>query len=92
MRALVLAIALLLLPVTPRAQSGGTLRISQSLIANGGGVATGATLRLDGTIALVCAGPVPSGQMTGGAYRLRGGFWPEDDAASSDALFADGFE
>jgi hypothetical protein len=92
MRTLLLAIALVLVPATPRAQSGGTFRINQALIANGGGVATGATLRLDGTIALVCAGPVPSGQMTGGAYRLRGGFWPEDDAATGDALFADGFE
>lgn len=83
---------LALLPATPHAQSGGTLRISQSLVANGGGTATGAAYRLDGTIALVCAGPAPTGQMTGGTLRLRGGFWPEDEAAAADVLLADGFE
>lgn len=76
----------------PHAQSGGTFRISQSLVASGGGVASGAGWRLEGTVALVCAGPVPSGQMAGGSLRLRGGFWPEDDVAAGDVLLADGFE
>ncbi len=88
----ILVALLALLPATPHAQSGGTLRISQSLVANGGGTATGAAYRLDGTIALVCAGPAPTGQMTGGTLRLRGGFWPEDEAAAADVLLADGFE
>ena len=73
------------------AQSGGTFSLTQVLVANGGGTSSGGTRVLAGTIALVCAGPAPGGQMTGGTFRLRGGFWPGDEGAE-DSLFADGFE
>jgi hypothetical protein len=81
-----------LLPNVPHAQSGGALRVSQSVVANGGGVATGATLRLEGSLAQVSAGPIPEGRMTGGPFRLRGGFWPADDGPAGDLLLLDGFE
>ena len=74
------------------AQSGGTFALSQTLLANGGGTSSGGTRVLAGTISLVCAGPVPGGEMTGGTVRLRGGFWPEADAPVEDVMFADGFE
>jgi hypothetical protein len=87
-----LVVLFALLPATPQAQSGGTFRISQPLVASGGGIATGAALRLEGTIAQVSAGPLPGGRMTGGAFRLRGGFWPPDDGPAGELLFANGFE
>jgi hypothetical protein len=90
---LLLFVALSLAPLAHvDAQSGGTFSLTQVLIANGGGTSSGGTRTVAGTISLVCAGPTPGGQMTGGTIRLRGGFWPEDDGVEGDVLHADGFE
>ena len=58
----------LLLPVLGRAQ---TYTIDWYKIAGGGGVSTGGTYQVNGTIGQADA----SGALTGGGYSLTGGFW-----------------
>jgi hypothetical protein len=53
------------------AQSGGTFTITKSVIADGGGRATGGTFTVDGTIGQSVAG----GPSTGGTFSLASGFW-----------------
>ena len=56
---------------TASAQSGGTFVIQKSVIAGGGGQATGGGFTLDGTIGQSIAGA----KSTGGGFDLSGGFW-----------------
>lgn len=53
------------------AQSGGTFNIEKSVIAGGGGQASGGTFVLDGTVGQALAG-VTSG---GGTFIVESGFW-----------------
>lgn len=70
---------------TSAQSSGGAYRLVQNAIANGGGHSSGGAIALQGTIGQTDAGP----SMTGGDYRLHGGFW---SGTPSDALFNNGFE
>jgi Cohesin domain/Dockerin type I domain len=60
-------------------QSGGTFLIEKSVIANGGGSASGGTFALDGTIAESLAGAASSG----GVFTLNSGFWASSAAPTS---------
>ena len=51
--------------------SGGAFEIKQSVVANGGGRATGGSFTLDGTAGQSAAGE----QMTGGNFSVSNGFW-----------------
>ena len=53
------------------AQSGGTFTITKSVVAGGGGTASGGTFVATGTIAQ----PVSGTSSTGGTFVLSGGFW-----------------
>ena len=61
-------------------QSGGAYRIDKSTVDGGGGRSTQGNYTLDGTIGQADAGPVPGGEMSGGAFRLQGGYWPDTEA------------
>lgn len=69
MKKLLLLIGLLL-PLLGRAQS---YTIDWYKIAGGGGLSTGGTYQVNGTIGQPDASA--NGAMTGGAYSLTGGFW-----------------
>ena len=60
-----------IISVSAFAQSGGVFVIEKSVIAGGGGTATGGGFTLDGTIGQSVAGVTS----TGGAFELGGGFW-----------------
>ncbi len=53
------------------AQTGGPFAIEKSVIAGGGGTASGGTFRLDGTVGQWS----PVTNTSGGVYDLGGGFW-----------------
>src|SRR5438309_6053612 len=53
------------------AQSGGTFTITKSVIATGGGSASGGTFSMDGTIGQSLAGTTSAG----GTFSLQSGFW-----------------
>lgn len=53
------------------AQSGGTYEITQSVVSNGGGTASGGTFGLTGTNDQALAGT----NSTGGQFGASGGFW-----------------
>lgn len=53
------------------AQSGGEYDLSWSTIDGGGGRSTGGTYTVGGTL-----GQPDAGELSGGDYVLRGGFWP----------------
>ena len=65
------------------AQSGGTFEIKKSVIASGGGVATGGAFSLDSTI----AEPIAGTNSTGGPFSLTGGY-RAGSAAEMAANFA----
>lgn len=69
---LTLMVFLLCSPIS-MAQSGGTLNITQSVIASGGGqnASGGGNFAVAGTIGQSLAGT----NQTGGTFNLRGGFW-----------------
>lgn len=73
-------------------QSGGAYRIDKSTVDGGGGRSSQGNYALDGTIGQADAGPVPGGEMSGGAFRLQGGYWPDTEAPTGDSVFSDGFE
>ena len=52
-------------------QSGGQFNIDRTVIAGGGGVSTGGSLSLQGTIGQASAGA----QSNGGQFSITGGFW-----------------
>lgn len=60
-----------LLSLTILAQSGGTYVITQSVISNGGGVASGGAFGIIGTAGQPAAGV----NSTNGGFGVRGGFW-----------------
>jgi hypothetical protein len=70
------------------AQDGPTpdFAIDWYTLDGGGGLSTGATFSLTGTIGQHDASVMES---TGGVYSLSGGFW---GAGASSHLFSDGFE
>ncbi len=63
--------------------AGGSFRIRSHTI-DGGARSTGGAFTLYGT-----TGQADAGDHVGGAFRLRGGFWP---TTFDDTLFRDGFE
>lgn len=63
--------------------SGGGFRIRSHTI-DGGARSTGGAFVLSGT-----TGQADAGDHVGGAFRLRGGFWP---TSFDDTLFRNGFE
>jgi len=69
--ALVTILLLLLLPAAAIAQEGGGYEITAWTLDGGGGSSSGGTYGLSGTIGQPEAGP----GLTGGSYRLTGGFW-----------------
>lgn len=70
--------------IAAAAQVGGSFEISSGTIDNGGGIATGDGLSVDGTI-----GQPDAGLAAGGSFVLQGGFWTRDTA---DLIFRDSFE
>lgn len=77
--------ALLLATGLAAAQSGGDYRIASSTLDGGGGVVAGGDFRATTTIAQIDA----HAALAGGAFVVRGGFWPTPD---DDRLFRNGFE
>ncbi len=75
-------------PTSPQPQGTGQSS-DRSVIAAGGGTSSGGSFSIDGTIGQADADPLqPS---TGGVFSISGGFW-FTVSATSDALFANGFE
>ena len=62
-----------------QAQTGGTFTITKSVIAGGGGQATGGVFLLDGTIGQSLAGTTSAG----GTFELGSGFWGGGSAPAS---------
>jgi hypothetical protein len=60
----------LLTATTAQAQSGGPFDLSRSVIAGGGGASAASSIEADGTI-----GQSAAGQLSGGSFELKGGFW-----------------
>ena len=67
---LFLALAMLLIPATAVAQSGGDYDLTWSTIDGGGGASSGGDYTLVGAI-----GQVDAGAVNGGDYAVDGGFW-----------------
>ena len=63
-----------------QAQTGGTFTITKSVIAGGGGQATGGIFSLDGTIGQSLAGTTSAG----GTFELGSGFWGGGSAPAAD--------
>jgi hypothetical protein len=61
--------------------------LTRSTVDSGGGRSSGVGYQLEGTI-----GQPDAQASSGGAFRLRGGFWVPTPAPQGDALFGDGFE
>jgi hypothetical protein len=68
--------------------SGGDFRIGRSVIAAGSIRAAGATF----TVATTVGQHDAIARMSGGSFRVSGGFWPASSAPSGEAIFDDGFE
>ena len=68
--------------------SGGNFEITKITVDNGGGISSGGSFSLSGTIGQADASIQTS---NGGSYLLAGGFWANVDAAR-EQIFADGFE
>jgi len=68
-------------------QSGGDFSINKSTIASGGGTSNGGNYAVAGTIGQVDA----SEELTGGNFRLTGGFW-NNRSINSDIIFKNSFE
>lgn len=74
------------LPVSAWSQAaGGDYRITSSSLDGGGGTVTGGAFRATTTIAQADA----HAATIGGAFRARGGLWPQP---ANDRLFAHDFE
>src|SRR5688572_927579 len=71
MRLATFCVLLVCLSSMSLAQSGGQFTITKSVIAGGGGRATGGTFTVDGTIGQSVAG----GPSTGATFTLISGFW-----------------
>jgi hypothetical protein len=69
-RTLILLCLVLLLAGSARASSGGTYTLSWFSVDGGGGPASAGELTLGGT-----AGQTDAGVLSGGQYKLAGGFW-----------------
>ena len=63
------------------AQTGGTYDLTWSTL-DGSGTSSGGVFGLSGTI-----GQAEAGEMSGGAFVLRGGFWLSTTAAAGHDLF-----
>ncbi|MDM7923114.1 MAG: hypothetical protein QUS14_12510 [Pyrinomonadaceae bacterium] len=70
-RIVLLSAILLALTGLTFAQSGGNFSITKSVIAGGGGSASGGNFSVNGTIGQAVAG----GPSTGGSFSLQSGFW-----------------
>ena len=90
LRSILIPTALGLASIPGLAQlTGGPFEIPKSTIDGGGGRSTGGSFELTGTIGQPDAGQ----SLTGGNFRLSGGFWPGGERATEDDLiFSDGFE
>lgn len=78
--------------VVASGQSGGAFRIDKSTLDDGGGRSAQGNYTLDGTIGQADAGPAPGGEMSGGAFRLQGGYWPDTETPAGDSIYSNGFE
>jgi len=76
------ALALLALASTARAQSGGPYTLTWSTVDGGGGTSTGGPYTLAGTI-----GQPDAGLLAGGNYTLSGGFWVGGAAAPDRSVY-----
>ncbi|MDZ4812799.1 MAG: hypothetical protein SGI99_09340 [Pseudomonadota bacterium] len=87
-----LAAGLALLWVLPlAAQSGGVFELTWSSIDGGGGVATGGSFRVQGSVAQPDA--TPAAPLLGGTFRLLPGFIVlGENAPAADSIFTNGFE
>ena len=65
------------------AAAAQTLSITAHTIAGGGGVSTGGSFSLTGTIGEYDAGPAPAG-MSGGAFSALCGVWPGFNTCPAD--------
>lgn len=65
-----LTFALALAAATALAQTGGGFDLAWSSVDGGGGVASGGSYTLNGTV-----GQADAGALSGGGYTLAGGFW-----------------
>ena len=82
-----IALALLLAASVPMHAGGAGFAVERFSVS-GGGLATGGSFALRGSVAQADADPLqPS---NGGAYQLDGGYW--GGAGQGDDLFRDGFE
>ena len=71
---------------------GSSYAVPRHVIAGGGGIASGGSFALQGTLGLADADPLqPS---SGGAFAISGGYWAGHVAppAPTDSVFANGFE
>src|SRR5829696_7675438 len=71
------AVMVFLSAIAAATQSGGTFEIKQSVIASGGGNASGGGFSMDGTIGQAVAGT----GSTGAGFSLESGFWASGQAA-----------
>ncbi len=88
----ILAAGLALVWALPSAaQSGGAFELTWSSIDGGGGVVTGGSFRVIGSVAQPDA--TPSAPLLGGTFRLLPGLLVlGENAPAADSIFADGFE
>ena len=68
----------LCLCVTVIAQSGGTFSITQSVVASGGGQASGGAFNVTGTAGQALAGTLSNGE----PFNVRGGFWQNSSSSN----------
>jgi hypothetical protein len=74
-------LALLLVAAATTAAAQNNFAFDAFTVGGGGGTSTGSTYSISGT-----AGQADAGQMSGGSYVIRGGFWPAFAAASRGSM------
>jgi hypothetical protein len=67
--------------------SGGAYRIDRVVIAGGGSPMSGGPYQVSGTF-----GQAATATLAASGYRMFDGFWSPDSLATSDRIFANGFD
>ena len=67
--------------------SGGTYRIDRVVIAGGGSPMSGGPYQVSGTF-----GQPATATLAAAGYRMFDGFWSSESLATSDRIFANGFD
>ncbi len=80
-------IVLIILNATAYAQTGGNFKITKSTI-DGGGTSNGGSFIVSGTVGQADA----TNELSGGNFKLTGGFWAQETVPLPDGMFSDGFE